>query len=116
MSMICDHAAKCGDKASGCCVISRPHVCKDCHPEDGGLTFCYIAERYVRCIPHRDYDAEGRAARLECIRQILRIRRDRRDYPSMAIRVSNMALTYQGVMMATKSILRAMREARKEAK
>ena len=114
--MICDHAKSCGDKANGCCVISRPHVCKDCHPEYGGPTFCYIAERYVRCIPDRkprSYDAEGRAARLECIRLIRLIRR---DYPSMAIRVSNMAFTDHGVIMATKSILRAMRDARKGAK
>jgi hypothetical protein len=100
--MICDHATKCSDKANGCCVISRPHVCKDCHPEDGGPTFCYIAERYVRCIPHRNYDAEGRAARLECINTVRRYSSDN-DFMS-------------GARKMCLAILKAMRNARKGAK
>jgi len=104
--MICDHVTKCGDKANGCCVISRPHVCTDCHPEDGGPTFCYIAERYVSCIPEpRSYDAEGRAARLKCIRFLRGTRLMRvHEYQREAMRVF------------AKGILKAMRDARKEEK
>jgi hypothetical protein len=110
MSMICDHATKCGDKANGCCVISRPHVCKDCHPEDGGLTFCYIAERYVRCIPDRkprSYDAEGRAARLECIRYLRNTRALAQRHPTQYMK---------GVRAAYEDILEVMRDARKGEK
>ena len=106
MSMICDNAKSCGDKASGCCVISRPHVCKDCHPEDGGPTFCYIAERYVRCIPHHDYDAEGRAARLRAVR-FLRI------MGMMAYESPNPYM--KGLCEGYKDILATMRDARKGA-
>jgi hypothetical protein len=106
--MICDHATKCGDKANGCCVISRPHVCKDCHPQDGGLTFCYIAERYVRCIPHHDYDAEGRAARFQAVRFLRRTR----TWTEPPWRHPHM----NGLREAYRDILRAMRDARKGAK
>jgi len=107
MSMICDNAKSCGDKANGGCVISRPHACKDCHPEaeDGGPTFCYIAERYVRCIPDRkprSYDADGRAARLECINTVRRYS-SHNDFMS-------------GARKMCLAILKTMRDARKGAK
>jgi len=108
--MICDHATKCGEKANGCCVISRPHVCKDCHPQDDGLAFCYIAERYVRCIPDskpRSYDAEGRAARFQAIRFLRRTRTYTEHWRHPYI---------NGLREAYRDILMTMRDARKGAK
>ena len=109
MSKICDNAKSC----NGCCVISQPHVCKDCHPEDGGPTFCFIAERYVRCIPNRNYDAEGRAARRYAVR-LARIasRHIRTISPEREI-----SITYaRGVRETAMAILAVMRDARKGEK
>jgi hypothetical protein len=116
MSMICDHATKCGDKANGCCVISRPHVCEECHPVDSVSSFCYIVERYVRCTPihrPRSYDADGRAARREAIRLA------RLALGKVRLKQAEPMLGHGyavGIMDASLEILRVMREARKGAK
>ena len=102
--MICDHATKCGRRGRGVmCLLAVNHKCA-CH--GGNKTrHCSVIDASVRCIPHRSYDAEGRAARLKCIR-FLRFTRlmTANEYQREAMRV------------LAKGILQAMREARKGAK
>jgi hypothetical protein len=106
MSMICDNATQ--HCIGHGCDRAYPHVCATRHPAEKDTAVCERAGAYVRCIPNRkprSYDAEGRAARLKCIR-FLRVTRlmTANEYQREAMRV------------LAKGILQAMREARKGAK
>jgi hypothetical protein len=101
--MICNGKQKCKKLCGKMCIASMPHDCEDHTGEDE--VHCAIIGSKARCIPFRSYDAEGRAARLKCIR-FLRVTRlmTAREYQREAMRV------------LAKGILKAMREARKGAK
>jgi hypothetical protein len=103
--MICDRATT--DCLTEGCGRAHPHECERAHPIEARRILCR-KNFYVRCIPchkHRSYDAEGRAARLKCIR-FLRVTRPMtvHEYQREAMRV------------LAKGILQAMRDARKGAK
>lgn len=104
--MMCDSKLKCGKDGGVLCVASIPHNCKD-HGYYAGCngSYCSVIELKVRCIPHRNYDADGRAARRECINTVRRYRHYNSHNDFMS-----------GARKMCLAILKAMREARKGAK
>jgi hypothetical protein len=101
--MICNSVRKCGITDKETCYVCAPHdPCKST-----GLSMCWRINGLVRCIPHRSYDAEGRAARLQAIRFLRRSRTW-----TYKLRLPRM----NGLRAAYRDILLTMRDARKGAK
>jgi hypothetical protein len=109
--MICDHAEKCGRLGRGAvCLALVDHKC-ELH---GGNNewYCSVIDANVRCIPHRNCDAEGRAARMEAVR-LVRAASKQLKWATTNRALWKDAMFAKGIRDSALSILRAMREARK---
>ena len=112
--MICNSVHKCGITDQETCFTCVPH--ESSNVKSSGPVMCWRINGRVRLVPARSYDAEGRAARLECIRQARFQLRMIFHWKRMGSMFEYQSYHNEVRVKVYKLILAAMRDARKGAK